>query len=621
LKNLERIRIGIAVCMLIFQLITIRFAFINTIELQTVHLAFALTLVFLTSMETAKTRKIWPLLLTLIAGGFVATGYVIARFTHLEIAVGLPDTPDVIIGVILMIVVLEATRQSWGMVFFLIIVGFIAYFFLGQYAPFGLKHPGFAFDYVVSKLGIGFSGIYSEFLNASVQYVFLFMVLGGVLKATGTVELILDLGKVIGRFTAGGRAQTAVVGSGLIGTITGAAVTNVILTGSFTIPAMKQIGYPPDIAGAIESTASTGGQLMPPVMGASAFIMATILGIPYRDIMVAALIPAFLYYFQVFASVEIIARHRGLKMTEEPIALKQVLRRAPPFVVAVGILFVLLLRGVSPSFAATYSLVAALGIAFLIKDTRPTWSNLAENITDGVMVGARLAVILASVGMIAQTLYSTGLGIKLTGLAEEIAGGQIIVFILLTMIISLILGCGVPTIGAYTLVALIVAPALVRAGFPLLPVHFFAFYFAIISAITPPVALAAVAAAGISGGNPWRTGLESFKISMGCFLLPFFMLFNPAIMMQGGDPLTTALSLLASALVFWSLAVMTRGYFLARLRIIDWLLIIPAAVLLSAYVFSPANYVPLAAGIIIFIVANLVHWRNSKASTRDGAVS
>ncbi|MFC1964352.1 TRAP transporter permease, partial [Chloroflexota bacterium] len=479
--------------MLIFQLITIRFAFINSIELQTVHLAFALTLVFLTSLESSKQKKLWPLFLIMILAGLLAAGYVITRFEHLEIAVGLPDTIDVIIGIILMIVVLEATRQSWGVVFFSIIIVFILYFFIGQYAPFGLKHPGFAFDYVVSKLGIGFSGIYSEFLNASVQYVFLFMVLGGLLKATGTVELILDLGKVIGKFTAGGRAQTAVVGSGLVGTITGAAVTNVILTGSFTIPAMKKMGYPPDIAGAIESTASTGGQLMPPVMGASAFIMATILGIPYRDIMLAAIIPAFLYYFQVFASVEVIARQKDLRMPPEPMNLKPVLRRAPPFVIAVGILFVLLLRGVSPSFAATYSLVAALGVAFLLKETRPSWSNLAENITDGVMVGARLAVILASVGMIAQTLYSTGLGIKLTGLAEVIASGQIIIFILLTMIISLILGCGVPTIGAYTLVALIVAPALVRAGFPILQVHFFAFYFAIISAITPPVALAAVA--------------------------------------------------------------------------------------------------------------------------------
>jgi len=611
-RIVKRIIVTVSILFLVLQLVITQYAIFASIELQTVHLGFALTLVFLASIAETKKKILWIPLLILLISSWVVTAYIFMRFEHLEIAMGLPDRYDLIIGIILVFVVLEATRQSWGLIFPLIISFFILYFFFGQYFPWGLSHSGFKAGYVISNLGIGFRGIFGDFLNASVQYVFLFMVLGGVLKATGSLEFIMELGKAIGRVTAGGPAQTAVVGSGLVGTISGVAVSNVVLTGSFTIPAMKSIGYKPDYAGAIESTASTGGQIMPPVMGVAAFVMAEVTGIPYREIMVAAIVPALLYYFQVFVSVEAIARKEKISAHPERINIMSILRRSPPFVLTIIILFVLLIRMVSPSYAAFYAIFAALAVAFLQKETRPTWSTLIDNIVDGVMVGAKVAIILAAVGMIAITLIVTVLGIKLTGLAEAIAGGQVFILLLLTMIISIILGCGVPTIGAYVLVALIVAPVLTRMGFTLLPVHFFAFYFAVLSAITPPVALASVAAAGISGGNPWRTGLHAFALATGGFVIPFFILFNPSLMLLQGGFATISLSILAAAIVFLCLTAIIWGHLLAPIGLVHKVPYAICAIIFGFFAVYPTNYLAFATGAVIIAGLLVVQWRNSR---------
>jgi len=615
-KTWQRVIAIIALLFLLWQFAVTLKIFMNNIQLQDIHLGFALTLVFLTTMAQFKNWGWRLLLILLLVASWVVVVYVFARFEHLETVPGRPDRYDLIIGIILIVVVLEATRQAWGLIFPAIIGVFILYFFFGHLLPGVLAHPPELPAYVVSRLGIGFSGIFGDFLNASVQYVFLFMVLGGILRATGALEFILDVGKAVGRLTYGGPAQTAVVGSGLVGTISGAAVSNVVLTGSVTIPAMKSIGYDPVSAGAIEATASTGGQIMPPVMGVAAFIMAAVTAIPYRDIMIAAIIPALLYYFQVFVSVEAIARKRKVFAAKEKIKVKALLRRSVPFVVALGILFFLLIRMSSPAFAAVYAITAALVISFLQKETRPTWFSLVENVTEGVLLGAKVGVICAAVGIIQIVLTSTGAGIKLTGLAESIAGNNVFVLLILTMIISIVLGCGVPTIGAYVLVALVVAPLLIRIGYPLLPVHFFAFYFAVLSAITPPVALASITAAGIAKANPWQTGVRALLIALGGFVIPFFILFNPSLMLLGGGVLTTTLSTLSAAAVFICLTAVIWGHLLAPITTLYRIPYAGSAALLSFFVVFPDNYLLLALGAAIFILLMIIQWRQSRALAR-----
>jgi TRAP transporter 4TM/12TM fusion protein len=606
--------------MALYQLLITQYRFQGALEDYNLHLGFALALVFLASLGKLKKSRWWPFVLILLFASLTVTTYIKVNYTHLERVVGLPDTIDVIMGIVLIVVVMEATRLAWGPILPTITFLFILYFVFGQHMPWAmLAHGGFSWSYIVSVLGIGFKGIFGDFLAVSANFIFLFLVFGGLMEVIGVPGLLLEVGKLAGRVLAGGPGHTAVVGSSIIGTVTGAAVANVSLTGTFTIPLMKKVGYHPDTAGSIEATASTGGQLMPPIMGAAAFLIAYNLGLPYVKVMIAGIVPALFYYFTVFMGVQVIALKQKIAAPTEEVDKELILRRAPVFLIPMTIIVILLLLRYSPMYAAFYAIITAMVLSFIQKQTRPKLINVARGMANGAIAGSKIAIVLACVGIIAQTLYSTGAGVKLTGLVEELTAGHLFPALILTMIISIILGCGVPTAGAYILVALTVARALTRMGVSEISAHFFSFYFAIISALTPPVALAALAGASIAGGDYWKTSVSAFKLAIAGFILPFCMVYNPVFLLQGGGVAAGVSSLLAGVLGTASLVAAIYNYFMAPVTVWErWAHVLCATTFL-VYIVSQ-NYLSLVVGVAVFTWLMVMQWKTRMRVSVDSYI-
>jgi len=329
--------------MFFYHMISTQYLFFGSFEHQNIHLFFVLFLTFLNTIRAKSSFGSRLVLMVLIVLSIVATVYVGFNLTHLEEVVGYPDPLDLVIGVILMVLALEGTRQAWGLTLPIVALLFIAYFLFGHLIPGPLHHRVFNFDYVISYLCIGLTGVYGMFLSISANQIFLFVVFGSLLSVIRITDFLYEMGKLVGRVLEGGPAQTAVVSSSLVGMVTGAAVANVAITGAFTIPYMKRVGYPPALAGAIEATASTGGQLMPPVMGAAAFLMAFFIGVPYADIMLAGILPALFFYLAVFVGVQLVTVSSSIKVPKEQPDYNLILRRLPLFVIPLAVIIILLL--------------------------------------------------------------------------------------------------------------------------------------------------------------------------------------------------------------------------------------------------------------------------------------
>ena len=522
----------VGLVMVAYHMIGSQIVLAGYVENQAIHLGFVLLLIFLHSASVARSGLLsfWNLLLASV--GVASVSYVYLNVSHLEEIVGFPGATELVVGVTIIALVIEATRRGWGMVLPIVAGIFIAYFLWGHLIAGPLYHKPFTFAYVVSYLCIGLSGIFGDFLSISADQVFLFVVFGALLSVIKINDLFFEIGKAAGRVFSGGPGQTAVISSSLVGTVTGAAVANVAITGAFTIPFMKKVGYRPEEAGAIEATASTGGQIMPPVMGASAFLMASFLGVPYAAVMTAAIIPALLYYWSVVLGVQFLSVKRGIEAPVEAVDRRLVARRLPLFVVPLAIMIGMLAMHYSPNKAAFWAIVVAIAMSYLMPDTRPTLPELLKCLADGAVTGAQIGVSLAIVGIMAQTLITTGLGNKVAGLVELLSGGSLFLALILTMLVSLVLGCGVPTAAAYSLVAIVVVPTIVKMGVSPLAAHFFAFYFAVISAVTPPVALASLAGAGIARASYLGTSWEAFKLAIAGFIIPFLVVYNSAIILE-----------------------------------------------------------------------------------------
>jgi len=605
---LDKALVAIAVAMVLYHLISTQYMLHGSYEHQDFHLGFALLMIFFNSARRSTTRLFKWLFLLAAALSLVSTGYIRIFMRHLEEAMGYPEFMDVAIGVLLLILVIEATRQAWGYVLPVVSGVFMLYFLFGHHIPGALYHRPFTFYYIITYLDIGFQGIFGTFLSISANYVFLFVVFGSLLGITRIEDFFYEVGKAVGQVMAGGPAHTAVVASSLVGMVSGSAVANVTITGAFTIPLMKKVGYKPEYAGAIEATASTGGQLMPPIMGASAFLMASFLGVPYVKIMLAAIIPAILYYLCVGLGVQLLAVKHNIRAPAEPLNKKLILKRFPLFVVPVAILVFLLLKRYTPMYAAFWAIVGTLLFSFswsiLIGEKPYNLHDLASCMAKGALSGANIGIALACVGLIAQTLITTALGNKIIGLVEILSGGYLIAILGFTMIMSIILGCGTPTAAAYSLVAILVIPVLVRQGVMELSAHFFAFYFAIISALTPPVALAAMAGAGMAKGNYFSTAVEAFKLAISGFVIPFLIIFNPVLILKPINPLWGMLSLISIPLGLAALTSVIYGQLLRSLSSLERCIMILACIGFLGFSFMK-NYLMFAMGSIFFIMAVL----------------
>lgn len=603
----------VGIAMVIYHMVVTQFAVVNEFLHQNIHVGLALIIVLLSYMR--KTRSIWSrfLGLILILLAFSVATYIWIRFEPMTIMLGFPDQPTFIVGVILILVVLIVCLQTWGPILPVISTISILYFMFGQYLPEPFYHAPFDMVYVVSSLSVGFTGIFGSMMNASANEVFLFIVFGALLEATGANQFFLEIGRGISRYLAGGPAQTAVVGSACVGMVSGSAMANVGITGAFTIPLMKRAGYRPDTAGAIEATASAGGQIMPPVMGAAAFLMAALLGIPYADVMLAGVIPAALYFASVGIGVEFIARKEGIPRLRDNVNTKLILLRGPLFFIPLLLLTVLLLMRYSAAFAAFWTIILTVSLAYLRSDTRMSLPDLARGFANGALVGAKIAVAIACVGIIAQALIATGLGIRVSGVVEAVSGGNLAVALGFTMLLSILLGIGVPTMAAYALVAVVVAPVLIRMGAEPITAHYFALYLAVYSCIIPPVAMAALAACGISGGNFWKTSIEAFRLGIAGLIIPFLVVFNPVMVLKPLDPIYSTLSLIAAPVGLLSLHVINYGFFTRQLGLIGRLWFAIAAIGFFGYSFTK-EYVLFGLGVIAFLSAVWWYWWRTRKS-------
>jgi TRAP transporter 4TM/12TM fusion protein len=522
-----------------------------------------------------------------------------------------PLTPwDWVFGVIIILLVLEATRRIIGVPMALVGVLSLVYAYLGPYLPARIAHPGFPLTQVLEHLYLTSEGIFGIPLGASATFIFLFVLFGAFLEKSGAGKFFIDLACGLAGGIRGGPAQVAVVTSALEGTVSGSAVANTIGSGTFTIPLMKSLGYKAHFAAAVEASASTGGQIMPPVMGVAAFILAEFVGIPYISVCVAALIPALLYFLAVGFMVDFEAAKLGLKGLPREMRpdLKKILREGLHLLLPLFALIYFLVEGYTAFRAAFYAIVVVIASSFLRKSTRMSLSSIVSALELGALNAIMVAVACASAGIIIGVISLTGLGVKFVALVVNFSQGILFLALPLVMLASLLLGMGVPTTAAYIMVAALAVPALVELGVDRLAAHLFAFYFACVSAITPPVAVAAYAGAGIARANPFLVGVTAVKLAIAAYIVPFMFVYGPALLFKG-----TAVEILTAAVTAslgcYSLAAGVQGWLLGPANYPQ-----RALLLASALALIKPGYMTDALGVVLLLLVMV--WQ--KLSRRRG---
>jgi TRAP transporter 4TM/12TM fusion protein len=582
----------IAVAFSAFQLFTAAYSILPSQVVRGVHVGFLLLLTYtLTdSMRAAgPLRRVFGWVLGLI--GFATGIYQWFFYSDLILRAGAPELQDIVVGVVLLVLVFEAARRMLGLALPIICGVFLAYCFFGQYLPDPLEHRGYAFEQVIDHMSFGTEGIYGVPIYVSSSFVYLFILFGSFLERAGMIQFFTDVALGLVGHTRGGPAKVAVVSSAFMGTISGSGVANVVTTGQFTIPLMKRFGYRAAFAGGVEATASMGGQIMPPVMGAVAFIMAETIDVPYHEVVKAAIIPAILYFASAFWAVHLEAVKRGLSGLPKdqcPSAM-QALRTNWYLVLPLLVLVYLLFSGFTPLFAGTVGLaltamlilggsimsgvsgqglrvlfwvcLGVLSAAFveygisvlvtliaalvlwnaLSRGGRATLALCRDSLAEGAKSALGVGVACALVGVIIGTVTLTGVATTFGQFVVSIGKDSLLLSLLLTMVTCLILGMGIPTIPNYIITSSLAGPALLDLGVPLIVSHMFVFYFGILADLTPPVALAAFAAAPIARESGLKIGLQAVRIAIAGFVIPFMAVYTPALMLQDGGPLAAAI--------------------------------------------------------------------------------
>ena len=472
-----------------------------------------------------------------------------------------PTEWDLVIGLIGTFLILEITRRSAGLALPIIAAIFLLYCVVGPWMPGVLYHKGIRIDHLFSFI-YSMEGVFGPTTAVSSTYIILFITFAGFLQVSKIGDYFVNFSFALAGTARGGPAKVAVMSSALMGTINGTSAGNVAATGTFTIPMMKRVGYPPRSAGAIEAAASTGGQIMPPVMGAGAFIMAEITGIPYTELMIAAVLPAALYFIAVYFMVDNEAKRlnmRGLDRSQLP-RMDEMLRRVFLFIPLIVLIFGLV-TGYSVIRSGTLAMVSALVISWLLPETRMGPREVLDALHLGAKGTIQLIAVCACAGIIVGVIGLTGIGLRFSSMILAIAGESQLMALIFAMAIAIILGMGMPTTAAYAVAASVVAPGLIKLGISPLVAHMFVFYYAVISAITPPVALAGYAGAAIAGSDPMKTSVTSFVYGMAAFIVPFMFFYSPALLMQGDWVQVTHYAATACIGVYLLAGALTGWYF------------------------------------------------------------
>jgi TRAP transporter 4TM/12TM fusion protein len=578
---------AIAVTFTLFQLYTGVFGAFPDLIQRSIHIGFAMVLAFClypATNRSAKDRFSVVDFIGMILGIVVCTHAAI-NYDRIMTNPGVSSMWDLALGIVATLLVLEMTRRILSWILPAIGVLTILYAYLGPYLPDLFAHRGFSLDYIIETLYMSTAGIWGMVTGVSATILAGFLIFGAILFYTGGGEIFVDLAKAIAGRSYGGPAKVSCISSGLFGTISGSAVANVVVTGSFTIPLMKKLGYKPEFAAAVEATASTGGQLMPPVMGAGAFIMAEFLSVPYAKIAVAAAIPALLYYLGAISSVHFRARKVNLQRLPKELipSLKKTLPKSGSLFIPVIVFVYLMLSGHDPTTSVLWATGASVALYLVTARRFITLKQRAWNLVLALEAGGKSIVLVASLCACAQIVIGmvnlSGLGIKLTEMILGLSMGIEFLGLFFTMIVCLILGMGLPTTAAYVLAASVASPALVKLGVIPMAAQLFVFYFAIISAITPPVCAATYAAVAIARSKWWESGWFAVRIGLAGFMVPFLFVYVPNLLLVG-SPIEIFWNSLVSALGVMAMAGVAMGYFGDRNRWYESLLLAVGALFL-----------------------------------------
>ncbi len=535
------------VCMSLFHLYTAGIATMPITIQRAVHLTFAIVAVYILFPASRKGSKsstpLYDWLLAAAGGGVCA--YIVIFFNDIARRGAEPLPYEIWLGIAAIFLVVEAGRRVVGNVLPCLSLFFLGYCYFGSYAPAIFQIRGYTQSRIIQHMYLTPEGIFGLALGVSATFVIVFIIFGSFLSESGGARFFNELALALAGGTPGGPAKVAVVASGLLGTINGSSVANVATTGTFTIPLMKRVGYPPHYAGAVEACASTGGQLMPPIMGAGAFIMSEFLGIPYLTIAAGAIVPAFIYYTAIFTNVHIRARKEGfvgLPKDQLPV-VRDVMKRDGHLLIPVIVIIVTLLMKYTPLRSGFIGVVAVIVVSMLKPNTRMGIKQLLHACEEGARGALGVALACALVGFIVGTSSLTSLGLTISNNIIDISGGNLLLTLIMSMVACLVLGMGLPTTANYIVCSTIIAPALIGMHVFPLSAHMFVFYFGIMADLTPPVCLAAFTGAGIAGADPAKTGFTATKIALCSYIMPYMFVFNPMLLLHN--------------VVWWELIILT----------------------------------------------------------------
>ncbi|WP_096201789.1 TRAP transporter permease [Bacillus sp. FJAT-45350] len=611
----------IAVFWSIFQIYSAGTGTIDAIRLRAIHIIFLLTMTFLLFPVTKKSQlqlKRPPILdIVFIILSITSFGYLLLNYNTIVLRGGYLETIDYFFGAIGLLMVFEAARRIVGNLAILALI-FLLYNFIGPVIPGDFGHSGFSVKRIIDHMFWGSQGILGIAIGVSSTFVFLFILFGAFLRISGFSNFINDLALTIAGRSPGGPAKVAVLASSLMGMINGSALANVATTGTITIPLMKKNGYKARFAAAVEAVASTGGQFAPPIMGAAGFVMAEYLGVPYTTVMLAAIVPALLYYISVITIVHLEAKRSGLKgIAKENIPnVVEVLKKQGHLSIPLVVLITLLLMGYTPLYAAVFSIVACIVSTWLRKETRMGLKKIIQALEEGAKGAVGVGVACATIGVVIGTVSLTGLGLTLGYTILQYVNESLLLAGLLVMLMSIILGLGVPGVAAYVIVATVSAPILIQLGVTPIAAHMFVLMYACLSNITPPVALASYVAAGIANTNENQVSYTAVKLGLTGFIIPFFFIYHPVLLFDGSFTGGFLLAVTTAIIGVISLASGLQGWLLTN---VNWikrgLLIIIAFLMIEPTLLMDFIGISLFLLIIIWQVVLMLRDKNSNSET------
>lgn len=609
---------ALAIMFSLFQLYTAIFGVLPAQLQRSIHVTFAFVLTYLlypSSKKMPKNKMHWIDVSLAVIAGTVGL-YIPFNYNNLLMRAGDQTPADIIVAVLAVLFVLEAARRVVGLPIVIIASTFLLYAKFGAYMPGFLNHRGYSIGRIVSHMYYTTEGIFGTPIGVSSTFIFLFILFGSFLDKTGIGKFFIDLANAVAGKAVGGPAKVAVLSSALTGTISGSSVANTVGTGSFTIPLMKSLGYKPEFAGAVEAAASTGGQLMPPIMGAAAFLMSEFIGMPYGSIAKAAIIPALLYFTGIWIMVDLEARKTGMKGMEASRLpkLKEVLGKRWFLFAPIFVIIYMLMSGSTPIKAALYGIGSSILVGMIRKETRMNLKSFLEALEAGAKGALGVAIACACAGIIVGTVTLTGLGLKMGNGLVALAGGQLLPTLVLTMISSLILGMGAPTTANYIITSTIAAPALMKLGVNVLTAHMFVFYFGIIADITPPVALAAFAGSAIAKSDPIKTGVNASKLAIAAFLIPYIFVINPQLLLINTTGLEIVQITITSLIGMFGIGISMEGFIMGKVNPLLRVIFLAGGLCLV----DPGLYTDLV-GILIIGLGISYQWFKSKKSATYSA--